>query len=141
MNESYIGMETVGNVNTGQGFGSVKDNPILKENMDFYENYSFLDKRGNFKKIICVEVTTNILKKYGLIKKNQIQDLGHITVYPIEYFCPLKMGTNKLTITNNTYSIHYFGGSWKHKSRLLRRIDYRLIPIIIFVKKVIKHEK
>lgn len=135
--ECYIGMETIGNINTGQGFGAVARNLFIKENKEFYEHYNFLDENSQFKKIICVKVTTNILKKYGLKSEDIIQYINNVVVYPVEYFCPLKMGTNKLNITSNTYSIHHFSGSWKSNSKLMRKISYYLIPIKMKIKKIL----
>ena len=136
--EGYIGMEEVGTINTGQGFGAIKNHPFVKENKEFYESYNFLDDNGNFKKVICVPVTTKILENKGLIKENKIQDVYNMKIYPIEYFCPKVLGTNKIKITNNTYSIHHFESSWKSNNRFMRKIGYYLIPIKIIIKKLIK---
>lgn len=133
--KGYIGMEQVGTINTGQGFGAVKNHPFVKENKDFYENYEFLDESGNFNKIICVPVTTSILEKKGLKKENSIQHVYDMDIYPVEYFCPLIMGTNKLKITKNTYSIHHFAGTWKSNNKIIRKLNYYLIPVKQFIKK------
>lgn len=135
----YIGMEQVGKINTGQGFGATKNNDFIKENKEYYEKNPFLDKKGNFKKTICVEITTNILKKYGLKKLNNKQKINEVDIYPVEYFCPKKMGTNQITITTNTYSIHHFEGSWKSNNKVIRKIKYYLIPIKQKIKSVLKN--
>lgn len=141
-NKCYIGMEQVGTVNTGQGFGAVKHHKFIKENKDYYEKKPFLNDDGSFKRTICVPITTEILKKKGLINKNCIQNLeDEVVVYPVEYFCPKKLGTNKITITKNTVSIHHFESSWKSNNRLIRRIGYHLIPLKILVKKIIRKEE
>lgn len=136
--EGYIGMEDVGTINTGQGFGAVKGHPFIKENMDFYNNYEFKDKDGNFKKIICVKVSTDIMLKKGMKKKNEFQKVANMNIYPTNYFCPLKVGTNILKITENTYSIHHFASSWKSDNKLLRKIKYYLIPLKKIIKKIFK---
>ena len=69
-------------------------------------------------------------------KNNKYQKIYDMDVYPIEYFCPLKMGTNKITITDNTYSIHHFDASWKSNNRIIRRIGYYLIPMKQLIKKI-----
>lgn len=135
-NDGYIGMEQVGTINTGQGFGAIKHHPFVKENMNFYENTKFIDENGNFIKNICVPITTEILAKKGLKKENVIQHVYDMKVFPVEYFCPKVMGTNKIIITNNTYSIHHFESSWKSQNRLLRKIGYYLIPIKQIIKKI-----
>lgn len=140
-NEAFFGMEQPGRVNTGIGFGAVAHHPLIEENKKRYENESFILKNGKIKKVICVEVTTEILNKYGLISGNTVQELPYNTViYPTEYFCPLKMGTNKVNITSNTYSIHHFDGSWKSNSQLMRKINYYSIPFKQAIKRTLRHE-
>lgn len=137
----YIGMEQVGTVNTGQGFGAIKKHPFIKENKEFYENYDFLDKNGKFKKVICVSVTTKILERHGLKKENKKQQVFDMDVYPVEYFCPKIMGTNRIVITQNTYSIHHFDSTWKSNNKIIRKIGYYLIPLKILIKRIIKNDK
>ena len=71
--------------------------------MEIYENLKFDAQHI----VTCVEITTSLLKKYGLTSKNIIQDVAGLTIYPTEYFCPYNMETRKTLITDNTYSIHH----------------------------------
>ena len=136
-NSCYMGMEQVGTVATGLGFGAEPMHPFLRENMKPYEEQNFIQEDGTFKPPICVKVTTNLLKEKGLAVENKIQKIQNVTVYPTDYFCPLKMGTNKLTITENTHSIHHYAASWYTGNALVRKIKYYLIPTKIFIKKYI----
>ena len=136
-NSCYMGMEQVGTVATGLGFGAEPKHPFLRENMRPYEEQNFVQEDGTFKPPICVRVTTKLLKDQGLRGENIIQKIQDVTVYPTDYFCPLKMGTNKLTITENTYSIHHYAASWYTGNALVRKIKYYLIPVKIFVKRSI----
>lgn len=133
--DGYIGMEQIGTINTGQGFGAKKHHPFVKENKEFYENCTFVDEKGEFIKNICVPITTNILLAHGLNKKNEIQNIFDMKIFPVDYFCPKVLGTNKINITTNTYSIHHFESSWKSNNRFIRKIGYYLIPVKQFIKK------
>lgn len=136
--ECFFGMEQPGKVATGLGFGAIEKNKIIKENKEYYENSAFLDEDGNFIKKICVKITSDILKRYGLKEENKKQKIDSCTILPTEYLCPLKMGTNKLTITENTYSIHHYSASWKSNNKIIRKISYYLIPFKQWIKKVLK---
>ncbi len=136
--EGYIGMEQVGTINTGQGFGAIKGHPFIKANRDFYEKHNFFNDKGEFEKIICVKISTDILLNKGLKKENVRQKVFDMEIYPVEYFCPKVMGTNKINLTENTYSIHHFESSWKSDSKLVRRMGYYLIPLKQKVKKILK---
>ena len=53
---------------------------------------------------------TEVFKKMGLKMNNQIQQIEDMTVLPAECFSP---DNNMIPhITENTYSIHHFSGSW-----------------------------
>ena len=139
-NNCYMGMEQVGTVATGLGFGAEKKNKFILENMKVYEEENYAQKNGTFKPPICVKITTQLLRQYGLKDEAKIQKINDIMIYPPEYFCPLKMGTNKLRITENTYSIHHYSASWYTGNGLSRKIKYYLIPYKLFVKKYILHK-
>ena len=132
---NFMSFEKVGRVNTGVGFASEKGNKIVKENKEYYERHSFINKKGEFDPEICVKITTRILEKHGLdYTQNRIQKIDDMIVYPSEYFSPKKMGTQKITLTNNTRGIHLYASSWYKGSKLLKKINYRLIPFKEFVK-------
>lgn len=140
-NICFMGMEQVGTVATGLGFGAEKNNAFILENMKVYEKENYVYEDGTFKPPICVKITTQLLERNGLIEENSVQKINDITIYPPEYFCPLKMGTNKLRITSNTYSIHHYSASWYTGNEFIRKIKYYLIPYKIFIKKYILHKK
>ena len=43
---------------------------------------------------------------------NVIQNIQNITIYPKEYFNPKSLYDGKITITENTRSIHYYTMTW-----------------------------
>lgn len=133
----YMGMEQIGTVNTGLGFGAEAGCKFLYENMKLYENKTEFMKNGKFMPPICVRLTTKLLSKKGMQKINEIQNIGEVKIYPTDYFCPLKMGTNKLYITDNTVSIHHYSASWYKGNYAIRKFKYYLIPVKIFIKKYI----
>lgn len=140
-NDCFMGMEQVGTVATGLGFGAVAGHPFIGENKAAYEVCSFVNTQGEFQPEICVRITTRLLKNYGLECENSVQNVAGTTIYPTDYFCPLKMGTNRLSLTENTYSIHHYAASWYTGNALVKKIKYRLIPVKVFVKKYILGRK
>lgn len=140
-NGAFMAFEQRGRINTGIGFACESGNNIVQENKNYYESKS-LKNDGTLNTELCVEVTTKILIKHGLnYLKNEKQELDGITIYPSDYFSPKKMGTNKISITNNTYGIHLFSSSWYKGARIKKRIQYRLIPVKEFIKyKILKRK-
>lgn len=133
---TYMGMELPGQVNTGLGFGSVKNSPVLKENMSLYEATHFVID-GHLNKRTCVEYTDEILTRRGLTSQDTIQNLVEITVFPTEFFCPMKMGTTNIKITAQTISIHRYEATWYSSNRYISAFNKRMLPIKLFAKRTV----
>ena len=57
--------------------------------------------------------------KVGLKQNNKFQIINdYLYIYPKDYFCPKSYKTNEINITENTFCIHHFAGSWKKKSKI-----------------------
>lgn len=111
-NRGFVGFENDSAILTAV-IGSEAKNEWLKSLLDEYNNISFVDKYGNFDLTTnVVRTTNNMVKNHDLQLNNKYQNLGNITVYPIDYFSPKNWNTGELVITDNTYAIHYFDGSW-----------------------------
>lgn len=125
-------------VNPGVGFGMVSKHPFIKKMIEHYKDLEFvqpdlseyniglLDIFIPFKKKTTkpyfktiVAYTTELLCEEGLKNIKGIQNVRDITVYPHEYFAPIDVVTGRLTITNNTYTIHRYMGSWNSKAKPL----------------------
>ena len=125
--KAFMGLEAIGQVATGLIFGALKNHPFIKENKKYYENQPFLDKQGNFKRINCVSITTNLLRKYGFQDKDEIQKIKDVIIYPIEYFSPLDYASNILNVTKKTYSIHWYSGAWLNLKDKIKQKCGRII--------------
>jgi mannosyltransferase OCH1-like enzyme len=112
-NPAFSGFESNNAVPTGIMAGEA-GNTWYKELLDYYENKHFILSGGNFDMTTNVVIITNITKKlYNLNLDNTYQELNNeLVFYPSEYFCPKSFSTGKITISNNTYCIHHFAGSW-----------------------------
>ena len=111
-NKAFTGFEAPGRI-AAWIFGSEKGNPLFKEFLDYYEGKHFIIGNGVYDTTPNPDIITPILKKYGLTSENKIQNLGRITVYPIDYFCPFVPyieGHN--FFTENTMANHHFNGAW-----------------------------
>jgi mannosyltransferase OCH1-like enzyme len=64
------------------------------------------------------EMTTIILKEIGL-KEYGLQEIEEVTIYPLEYFYPYSW-TEEFSpecVKENTYSIHFWEGTWLKKEQ------------------------
>ena len=112
-NTSFFGIEKNFDkqlyINTGLGFGSQKNNPVLRDIIDLYDNLD-VDKDEVF--VPCPILQRPVYEKYGFSQKNRIQKLNNMTIYPTEYFAP-KDSFGKITISKKTVSIHHYAALWQ----------------------------
>lgn len=96
----------------GLGLGVTPGLRLYKEFLDLYDNLHFKNNDGSLNLKTVVQYTTEILVKHGLQNINQIQYCAGVYIYPREYFCPKNIDTGILELTENSYTIHHFNGTW-----------------------------
>ena len=101
-------------VNPGVGLGMEMKHPFLKRMLDKYAQLEYETPVFPWGKTI-VAYTTEELCRLGLKNVQGIQEVQGIKVYPSEYFSPIDVISGKLHITENTYTIHRYMGSWGDK--------------------------
>ena len=110
-NEAFMGIEYGNYINTGIGLGAIKGHEAIKKNMEKYESLEIYNN-GSLNLINCPIITTELLKEDGAKLEGKIEKVNNVTIYPIEYFCPMNYYTGEIKITPNTYSIHKYSMSW-----------------------------
>ena len=113
---------------------------IYREIIDSYKSENFVNSNGSLNLKTVVERVSETFAKHGFIEKDVLQTVAETTIYPSEYFCPKDVRTGELTITANTYTIHYYDGSWtiplrkkymKALSRLSKIIGVKVAKILL----------
>lgn len=121
--DSFIGMESAYTLCTAV-IGAKPGQKWIKDLLELYEKRSFYKENGQ------IDITPNsqyifnfLLEKENLQVLNKKRCLNNgLCIYPGEYFSPLNYLTMKINVTNNTYAIHYYNGTWKTKRE--KRKDY-----------------
>lgn len=110
-NESFIGRESDCFLCTAV-IGARPNMKWILELLNLYAERSFIRSDGT------LDVTTNVIqitfywREKSLEMSNKMQILPELTVYPICYFSPKSWESGKCDLSDNTYSIHYFAGTW-----------------------------
>lgn len=116
--KAFCGIEDESNkVALGLGFGAEKNSPIIKFLRDDYENRTFVSADGELNLLAAPAINTKRLSEIGYcFEKNKMLKAEHegdcLTIFPYDYFCPKDYITGELKITENTYTIHHYDGSW-----------------------------
>lgn len=115
--------------------GAEKGASWLKCCLDYYKNRSFLNENGfDIKALPCV--VEGVLRGHGIplpLVKNiesakELEKLDQgIPVFSWNYFSPKSLKTGVISVTENTFCIHHFSGSWVDKKSLIRGKIYRII--------------
>lgn len=119
---AFAGIESLGNLNAGLGIGCPAASPIVGEIVKSYKQDNFIKSDGSMNLKTVVTRVSDIFKNYGFTDKNEMQIVAGFHIYPKDYFAPKDVCTHNLEITNNTYSIHHYDGSWV--SHELRQLMY-----------------
>lgn len=128
----FIGFQNYEQVTTGLGFAAPKKSPYVKAMLSMYEARHFLKTDGSYDLTPCPVANTVALlhcgMKTGKKATANVQRLNGIRVLPVDYLNPQDVDTGKISITNNTYSIHHYTASWySDKQNNFRKIK-RVIP-------------
>ncbi len=129
----------------GLGIGSYAKHDVYKQFLDYYSTAHLINNKNNkLGYITIVDIATNILSSLGWEKKNKLQKINDMYIYPIDFFAPIDMITNKLIVTSNTRSIHWYSGSWvdkKHKKSLKNYIRKIIPPFLLIQYNKFKNKK
>lgn len=127
VHQAFSGFEHNTGVAPGLILGAQKGNALVKEMLDKYDDKNFLLPDGSLNYETVVTHTTEVLVRHGLILNGQLQEINDMIVYPEDYFSPKSYYTGKITLTENTYSIHHYAASWHSPYQKFREKLWKLI--------------
>ena len=124
--QAFSGFEAYDRVPTGI-MGAEKNHPFFRMLLDYYTDRRFVLNDGKFDYTTNVEVITRYCTERGLLLNNTKQAVEGFTLYPFDYFCPKDYDTKEIRLTENSYTIHHFDGSWMPKSQKIKEKIQKLI--------------
>ncbi|KAA5825591.1 glycosyl transferase [Algibacter amylolyticus] len=139
LDRPYIaGAEGLGIIEAGV-FGAEKNNPWVKQCIDYYSGKSFINQDGTYNMLTLPRIMMAQISKSRTFKEihpnnikveSQIANQDTLYMFPKDFFCAKNHGTGVIEKTNNTYSIHHFAMSWIAKERtMLPNIKRKLMSI------------
>lgn len=118
---AFSGFQDSSNIPTGI-IGAQRENGWIQDQLRYYDDRAFILPNGDFDMTTNVAVISEISKsKHSFVPNGQYQVLASdVHIYPQDWFCPLSYTDGILRITENTYAIHHFGGSWQTSTQKLK---------------------
>lgn len=122
--EAFFCFETKEFITSGLGFGSIPHHPATVAMARAYESKTRSELQESFDEYHNLtgspRMNTYAMLPYGLKQSGQRQSVLGAEILPMEYMCPYNDITGELTITPNTYSIHWYLKSAHGKSALIK---------------------
>lgn len=125
----FFAEEAEGKLSTGLGFSTNKNEKILKQMLDDYENIHFVND-GKIDMTPCTIRNTNSLISRGY-ELGAFKKINGITIYPISFFGGWDLKNDCIDVSENTYTIHHYNGSWlSNKDKIYTILKRKFIRVI-----------
>ena len=128
---AFCGVEKWGHVNLGGLSGAERGNPAIGAILDARREVAFVGEDGALNLTTCGQFESSPLAAMGFCPSNATQTLTDcgMTVYASAFFHPFDYASGETVVTENTFSIHHFSGTWlgenAARERALTREKYR----------------
>lgn len=117
--QAFSGFESSEYVPTGI-MASQQGDLTIKALLSYYTNRHFVKEDGSYDIRTNTSIITEYFLEKGLVQNNQFQVIDGFALYPNNYFCPELEKLEDEEYMKDTYTIHYFSGSWKSKAAIKR---------------------
>lgn len=123
----FCATEKWGVLNSGGGSGARAGNPAVRAILEFRKDIPLVREDGSVNQISSGYYDTLPLIAQGLRMDGTTQTvMNHeMTVYASEFFHPFDYISGETKITENTFSIHYFSGTWLNPDAAEERVRTR----------------
>ena len=146
----FIGMEDSPAAIEAAIIGVEKKHALFQEMMDYYKNRHFVSPSGNYDMRTLPDIMRQIIdEKFHYTQITSISDfekvpIQEICIFPRDWFSPKSLHDGKIHLTEKSYAIHHFSGSWVSPLRKkIRRIVIFIggIRLKDFLKRIFIKEK
>jgi hypothetical protein len=132
--EAFSGFEADDRLPTGLMASSMHQH-FFEKLLHDYDNRSFLKPDGSLDLTTNVTAITKACIDAGLVLNNAEQTVEGFTLFPSDFFCPKDWLTKEINLTENSYAIHHFDGSWagggtKLKHKVMRALGPKGVKVL-----------
>lgn len=128
---AFTGYEPVGHPLTGI-MASEKGGKWVHDLLIDYDGRHFVDEDGNPDLTQNTTYAHRVMEQAGMRldqKEEIVTDYVHL--YPYDFFCPKVWGEKKISVTENTHTIHHYISSWlPWQGKVARWFTERHLPTV-----------
>ncbi len=124
--KGFAGVQMDKRINLGLGFGGIPGLDIMVEMCDVYKKTEF-DFSDGMKMKVGPDYETEVMKEHGYDDGKELQTVVDLTIYPAEVMSGTLPFSGKPLITDNTFCVHHYAGSWtigKRKENNLKMANF-----------------
>lgn len=114
--DAFAGIDGSRNISLGLGFGAVPQYHIFKEMLDFYNNIHFDVNHM----IASPTLMRPLFERHHYNYSGNLERIAGMTIYPEKVLAGKDGVTGRISITEHTYAIHHYDGSWNDKDKVMR---------------------
>lgn len=122
--KGFFSFDMQNHIDLGSGFGSVKENPFLKDLMAMYQDKDFCDEDGNPRiwEYVQPEYIRSVFQKKGIRMDGNMQMVNGMLILPRSYQSPKDCFLlERFVETEDTISVHHYNSEWCGKEFLKQR--------------------
>lgn len=113
----FLGEEQMPGAIEAATMGAEKGHPLFKYLLEYYEGRHFVHSDGHLDTRTLPSIMNEIINaKFRVVKISSVASFNYevdcLSLFPKDYFSPMRWDTHKIECTENTYSIHHFAASW-----------------------------
>lgn len=123
-NKAFIGFQKDDLLLQTAIMGFEKNDENVFQLLKMYESMHFINNDGTLNLIPNTWAFTKYFEDKGLKRNNLEQNVAGVEIYPSDFFCPIDWEYGEKKITENTYAIHHFDGSWMKPSKTKMMVRY-----------------
>jgi len=128
--DGFIGFEEGPHIGTAV-LGAVASSSWTRGIIAHYADVGFINWNGSLNDKPNPYIFESYFLQYGLSLDGALQDVCEgVRFLPLEYLCGKEYSSGALRITNDTYCIHHYEGSWVDSGMVLGRLFKRLTRIV-----------
>lgn len=114
---AFAGIDHSGNVSAGLGIGSARGHSMIQKLRDVYETIDFINNGGEYGMQACPTVQRPVFEDNGYVNSGAYQIIDGMTIYPEIVLSGMNNITGAIHITEFTYAVHHYAGTWISEQR------------------------
>ena len=134
--QAFCGVEKWQILNFGGLSGAVKGNAMIKAFLDARNDLTFYNEDGSQNRNTCGYYDTKVALKYGYKVNGKTQIINGMNIYAYDFFHPYDYMSGMLSITENTYSVHWFNGGWLDEEKKKSNEESKRIYLDLYNKAI-----